>query len=59
MIFPEDWHKLSLPEKIEKFIPWFTTITKEECDFIEKILHWDDETRVAFSLAKRIFEENE
>lgn len=53
----EDWPKLSLTEKMDKFVAWFPTITKEECDFIEKILRWDDETRAAFSFAKRIFEE--
>jgi|GEM_PF-1764318 len=48
-----------MKEKIDKFILYFTTITKEECDFIESILKWDDETKAAFKLAKRIFEEKE
>ncbi len=47
-----------MKEKIDKFIKYFTTITKEESDFIEDILKWDDETRAAFVLAKRIFEDN-
>ncbi len=46
-----------MTEKIDKFLKWFSTITKEESDFIESILKWDDETRVAFFFAKRIFEE--
>lgn len=48
-----------MKEKIDKFIKYFTTITKEESDYIESILNWDDETKAAFMLAKRIFEENE
>ena len=50
--------KMSLLEKIDKFIEYFTTITKEESDYIESIMNWDDETKVAFMLAKRIFEED-
>lgn len=46
-----------MQEKIDKFIEYFTTITKEESDFISSILDWDDETKIAFKLAKRIFEE--
>jgi hypothetical protein len=46
-------------EKIDKFLEYFTTITKEECDYVESILMWDDETRAAFFFAKRIFEEEE
>lgn len=48
-----------MEEKIHKFIKYFTTITKEECDYIEEILKWDDETKAAFFFAKRIFEEKE
>ena len=47
-----------MPEKIDKFIEYFTTITKEECDYIESILKWDDESKAAFFFAKRIFEED-
>jgi len=32
-------------------------MTKEESDFIESIVKWEDEKRSAFVLAKRIFEE--
>lgn len=48
-----------MQEKIQKFIEYFTTITKEESDYIESILKWDDETRAAFMFANRIFEEKE
>ena len=47
-----------MKEKIEKFLKYFTTITKDESDFISSILEWDDETKVAFRLAKKIFEDN-
>lgn len=45
-------------EKIDKFIDYFTKITKDEADFIENILEWDDETKIAFRVAKNIFEDN-
>jgi hypothetical protein len=48
-----------MKEKIAKFMKYFTTITKEESDYIESILKWDSETKAAFFLAKRIFEDNE
>jgi hypothetical protein len=46
-------------EKIDNFIKYFTTITKEESDYIESILRWDQETQAAFMFAKRIFEDKE
>lgn len=47
-----------MKEKIEKFLKYFSTITKEECDFIESILEWDSDTKLAFFMAKKIFEED-
>lgn len=44
-------------EKIDKFLEIFPTITKEESDYISEVLNWDDETKVCFGIAKRIFEE--
>lgn len=46
-----------MKEKIDKFIQYFTIITKEQADFMEDIIKWDDETKSAFMFAKRIFEE--
>jgi len=46
-------------QKIEKFIEYFTTITKEEADYLESILNWDSETIAAFRLAKMIFDYND
>lgn len=48
-----------MKEKIDKFLKYFTTITKEESDYIEEILKWDDETRAAFLFAKRMFEDED
>lgn len=53
----ENWDRLSLTQKMDQFMEWFPKITKEESDFIESILHWDDETKAAFNFAKRMFEE--
>ncbi len=44
-------------EKIDKCIEFLSTITKEEADYIESIVKWDDEKKAAFMFAKRIFEE--
>lgn len=48
-----------MKEKIDKFLEYLSNLTKEEADFIESALKWDSETRVAFIMAKRIFEEKE
>lgn len=48
-----------MKEKIDKFIHYFTTITKDQADFMEEILNWDDETKAAFKFAKQIFEEKD
>jgi hypothetical protein len=49
----------SLPAMIEEFLEFFPKITKEESDCIEEVLKWDDGKRVAFMMAKRIFEEKD
>jgi hypothetical protein len=46
-------------EKIDKFLEYFTQITKDESDYIQEIINWDDETKMAFTMAKRIFEERD
>lgn len=48
-----------MKDKIEKFLKWLPTITKEESDFIEEVIHWDSEEKVAFIMAKRMFEEED
>jgi len=44
--------------KIDKFVQIFPTLTREEADFIEQVLKWDDETKIAFGMAKRMFDED-
>jgi uncharacterized protein YoxC len=46
-----------IPEQMSDFWQHFTTITKDESDYIEEILHWSQDTKAAFVMAKRIFDE--
>ena len=48
-----------MKEQIAKFIKLLTELTKEEADFIETVVKWDDEKRAAFMFAKKIFEEKD
>jgi hypothetical protein len=48
-----------MKKEIDFFIEYFTTITKEESDYIQSILDWDDEKKIAFRFAKKIFEERD
>ncbi len=47
-----------MKKEIDFFLEYLSTITKEESDYIESILKWDDEKRIAFMFDKKIFEEN-
>jgi hypothetical protein len=46
-----------MKKEIDFFLEYLSTITKEESDYIESILKWDDEKRLAFMFAKKIFEQ--
>lgn len=48
-----------MKEKIDYFIQYLTTITKDEADFILHVLNWDNDVKAAFKIAKQIFEETE
>jgi len=48
-----------MKDKIDYFLEILTTLTKDEADLIEQVLKWDDEHKMAFSLAKKLFEEEE
>lgn len=48
-----------MKEKIEYFLEFLTTLTKEDADIILHVLNWDDETKAAFKFAKQTFEEDE
>ncbi len=47
----------TIPEMVDFFLTHFTTITKAESDYIEGVIHWTQEIKAAFCMAKRIFEE--
>jgi hypothetical protein len=49
----------SITEQIDYFLRCFSQMTKEEADFVESIVKWDDQKRSAFKFAKRIFDEEE
>ena len=49
----------TITEKIDDFVKAFPNMTKEEADYIQEILRWDDETKAAFFFAKRIFEDKD
>jgi hypothetical protein len=48
----------SIPEMMEFFWQYFTTITKDESDYIEEVLHWSQDAKAAFCMAKQIFEKH-
>jgi len=48
-----------MKEKIEKNLKYLSELTKDEADFIENILKWDEEQKTAFMFAKRIFEDKD
>lgn len=33
------------------------TITRDEADYIEEVLHWSEDVKAAFCMAKKIFED--
>lgn len=47
-----------MKEQIEKFLEVLPYISKEQADDILEIVNWDAETRAAYKLAKRIFDED-
>ena len=47
-----------MKEKIDEFIEYLSTITKEQAEFMAEILNWSVEKKIAFTLAKRIFDED-
>lgn len=44
--------------KIEQFLSILPDITQEESDLIKSVINWDNEMKIAFLIAKGIFEEN-
>lgn len=48
-----------MKKQIKEFLKYFSTITKEESDYIKTVLKWDDEKKMAFMIAKRIFKDED
>lgn len=49
---------MNIKEKIEFFLKQMHTMTKQDSDFIQQVINWDEEKKSAFIFAKRIFEED-
>lgn len=49
---------MQITKKIDFYLEKLSQLTKEEADFISDVLSWNDEDKIAFKLAKRIFEED-
>ncbi len=47
-----------LGDWIECFLEIFPNLTQAEANFINEILRWEDNKRIAFHWAKKIFEES-
>lgn len=50
---------MSLKEYIEEFLSLFPELSQEEADAFEEIMDWPNEKKLAYKMAKKIFEENE
>ncbi len=48
-----------MKEKIEYFLDLLPDLTKDESDLIETVIKWDDQTKLAFKIAKASFEHHE
>ena len=49
----------NLIDEIRRCMDYFPKITRDEADYIEEILNWDNERKAAFLIAKQIFEEED
>lgn len=47
-----------IKNRMDMWMKFFTHITQSESDFIQFILRLDDEMKLTFGMAKRIFEED-
>ena len=48
-----------MKDLIARNLEYLTTLTKEEADIMEYVAKWDNDQKVAFVLAKRIFDEGQ
>jgi hypothetical protein len=49
---------VKMQEEIEEMLDYLTKLTKEQGDFIEHVLKWPLETRLAFVVAKKILDDS-
>ena len=47
-----------MQKHIEFFLELFPQLTKEEADLIENVINWTNEKKMAYKLAKSLFEES-
>ena len=47
-----------MKDNIETMLHYLSQLTEEEANFIADILSWSQEDKIAFMLAKKIFEED-
>ena len=47
-----------MKEKIDYWLNMFPQLTEDEVEIIDNIINLDDETKLAFKWARKIFEEN-
>lgn len=47
----------TITEMMSFFWKYFMTITRDEADYIEEVLHWSEDVKAAFCMAKKIFED--
>lgn len=45
-------------DKIKEVLEMLPTLTKHEADIIEIVLKWDEELKMAFLFAKKMFEQD-
>lgn len=48
---------MAITDQIDEFLEILPTMHKDVADLIYQVTKWDDEKKVAFRMAKRIFEE--
>lgn len=46
-----------MKEQVEKMLGYLTKLTKDEADFVEHVLKWDNDLKTAFFLAKTLLDE--
>jgi hypothetical protein len=48
-----------MKEEIDIMMKYLSQLTEEEANWIQDILNWTDQQRIAFKFAKKIFDEED